>query len=147
MSKIEKFEDIEAWQKARELVRIVYRVCGVESYSNDYNLVDQTRRASVSIMANIAEGFARRTKKEFINFLGMAHGSAAELQSHFYIAFDLGYLSSEKFKTLYNMADEISRMIQGLANYLKEPHNPKKTNSKTPKIRNSGTPKLKNSGT
>lgn len=145
MSKIEKFEDIEAWKKARELVKRVYRVCGVESYKNDYNLVDQTKRASVSIMANIAEGFGRRTNKEFINFLGMAHGSVAELQSSLYIAFDQGYISSEQFRTLYNIADEVSKMIQGFANYLKKSENLKLTGTKTRKQRNPRTQKPINS--
>lgn len=119
MGKIGRFEDIEAWKKARNLVKKVYDVCRVESYKRDYNLVDQTRRAAVSIMANIAEGFARRTNKEFINFLGMSHGSAAELQSHFYIALDQKYLSKENFQILYAMTEEVSKMIQGFSSYLK----------------------------
>ena len=119
MGKIEKFEDIVAWQKARVLVREVYRVCSVENYKKDYNLIDQTRRSAISIMANIAEGFARRTNKEFINFLGMAHASAAELQSHLYVALDQNYISKEDFNVLYNGTEEISKMIQGFANYLR----------------------------
>jgi len=129
MAKIEKFEDIEAWQKARTLVQRVYKVCRVESFRKDYSLVDQINRASVSIMANIAEGFARRTNKEFINFLGMAHASAAELQSHLYVALDQKYISDKDFKTIYSLADEVSKMIQGFITYLK--------NSQTPKLQNS----------
>lgn len=119
MSKIRRFEDIKAWQKARELVKEVYRVCRVESFKRDYSLIDQIRRASISIMANIAEGFARRTSKEFINFLGMAHASAAEMQSHLYVALDQSYITGEKFQKLYSEAEEISRMIQGFSKYLR----------------------------
>ena len=129
MAKIEKFEDIIAWQKARILVREIYRLCSVESYKKDFNLIDQTRSSAISIMANIAEGFARRTNKEFINFLGIAHASAAELQSHLYVALDKNYISNKDFKLLYNKTEEVSKMIQGFANYLK--------NSKTPILSNS----------
>lgn len=129
MAKIEKFEDIETWQKARELVKEIYKVCGVESYKKDYNLIDQTRRAAISIMANIAEGFARRTNKEFINFLGMAHASAAELQSHLYVALDQKYILDKDFRTLYSLTDEVSKMIQGFIIYLR--------NSRTLKLQNS----------
>jgi len=95
VGKIEKFEDIEAWKMARKLVKEIYFVCKVESYNKDYNLIDQTRRTAISIMANIAEGFARRTNKEFTNFLGIAHASAAELQSHLYVALDQDYILSK----------------------------------------------------
>ena len=120
MGKIERFEDISAWQKARELVKNVYGVCGVESYRKDYSLIDQTRRAGISIMANIAEGFARRTNKDFINFLGIAHASAAELQSHLYVALDQNYISDTDFNSLYKMAEETSKLIQGFINYLRK---------------------------
>jgi len=129
MAKIEKFEDIKDWQKAKNLVKEVYRICGVERYKKDYNLIDQTRRSAISIMANIAEGFARRTNKEFINFLGMAHASAAELQSHLYVALDQKYISDQDFKTLYSLASEVSKMIQGFITYLRNPQTPKLFNS------------------
>ena len=134
MGKIEKFEDIEAWQKARKLVKEVYRVCRIESYKRDYNLVEQAKRVSVSIMANISEGFARRTNKEFINFLGMAHASAAELQSHLYVALDQKYISEEDFKILYSLAEEVSKMIQGLITYLKNSYPLKLQNSQQESI-------------
>ena len=135
MSKIEKFEDIEAWQRARKLVKKVYEVCGVERFRKDYSLIDQMRRASVSIMANIAEGFARRTHKEFINFLGMAHGSVAEIQSHLYIALDQNFISDKDFKELYAMAEEVSKLVQGFSNYLRGLTTQKLSNSRTPKPR------------
>ncbi len=139
MGKIERFEDIEALKKARVLVRDIYNICNIEQYKRDYNLVDQTRRAAVSIMANIAEGFARRTKREFINFLGIAHGSAAELQSHLYIALDQKHITRANFNSLYKNVEEVSKMIQGFSNYLK---NLEKLNLQL----NSQTPKLPNSG-
>jgi len=131
MGEIGRFEDIEAWQKARTLVNKVYQVCAFEDYGKEYHLVDQTRRAAVAMMANIAEGFARRTNKEFINFLGMSHGSAAELQSHFYVALDQQYLSKESFDILYAQTEEVSKMIQGLSNYLKGSSASKLPNSQT----------------
>ncbi len=139
MAKIEKFEDIKASKKARILVKEVYKISCVKKYRSDYSLIDQTKRSSISIMANIAEGFARRTKREFINFLGIAHGSAAELQSHLYIALDQKHITRSNFNSLYKNVEEVSKMIQGFSNYLR---NPEKSNLQL----NSQTPKLPNSG-
>lgn len=90
MTGINRFEDILAWQKARELTREVYRLSAEGAFARDFGLRDQLRRASVSIMLNVAEGFARRTNREFIHFLGNAHGSAAEVQAALYVALDCG---------------------------------------------------------
>ena len=119
MAKIEKFEDIQAWQRARELNRRIYRITRDGQFVKDFNLIDQIRSAAISIMSNIAEGFARRTNKEFANFLVIAHGSAAELQSHLYIALDQRYISENEFSDIYNEVDEVSRMIQGFSSYLR----------------------------
>ncbi len=118
MAKIERFEDIQAWQKARELNKDIYKVTMQPSFSKDFSLKDQIRRASVSIMANIAEGFGRRSNKEFSNFLNMAHGSAAEVQCHLYVALDMNYITKTDLEMLYQKADEVSKMIQGFMNYL-----------------------------
>lgn len=118
MAKIERFEDIQAWQKARELNKDIYKITMNPSFSKDFSLKDQTRRASVSIMANIAEGFGRKSNREFSNFLNMSHGSVAEVQCHLYVALDMDYISSEVFEMLYQNADEVSKMIQGFMNYL-----------------------------
>ncbi|MBK9526991.1 MAG: four helix bundle protein [Acidobacteria bacterium] len=118
MSSFRKFEDILAWQKARMLTKRVYQVTRQEEFARDYGLRDQIRRASVPIMANIAEGFGRKTNKEFANFLVMSHGSAAEVQSHLYIALDLTYIDDETFKELYALVDEISLMIMALCQHL-----------------------------
>lgn len=85
----------------------------------DYGLRSQIQRASISIMANSAEGFGRRSDKEFANFLNMAHGSASEVQSHLYVAFDLAYISEATFKELSGLLDEISRMTLVLAQRLR----------------------------
>jgi len=119
MAKFERFEDIIAWQKARALVGQVYKVTGDGKFSKDFGLRDQTRRASVSIMLNIAEGFARRTNKEFAQFLFLAHGSVAEVQSALYIALDQKYITKESFEVLYTDCSEVSRMISGLIGYLR----------------------------
>ncbi len=100
------------------LTKRVYQVTRQEEFARDYGLRDQIRRASVPIMANIAEGFGRKTNKEFANFLVMSHGSAAEVQSHLYIALDLTYIDDETFKELYALVDEISRMIMALCQHL-----------------------------
>lgn len=88
MAKIERFEDIIAWQKAREMVKEIYQVSSDGKFAKDYGLRDQLRRAAVSVMLNIAEGFARKTSREFMQFLVIAHGSAAEVQSALYVAID-----------------------------------------------------------
>ena len=119
MSAIIRFEDIQAWQKAKLLVRRIYEVTREGIFAKDFALRDQLRRAAISMMSNIAEGFARRTSKEFANFLNMAHGSAAEVQSQLYIARDLGYITETRFHELYQLAEEVSKMVQGFIDYLK----------------------------
>lgn len=118
MSKIERFENIQAWQKARMLVKDVYSVSNSGLFAKDFGLRDQIRRAAVSIMLNIAEGFARKTDREFNQFLVIAHGSAAEVQAALYVAFDQGYITMEQFEKLYSAADETSKMIMGFSSYL-----------------------------
>jgi four helix bundle protein len=110
---IRRFEDILAWQKARGLTNSIYKETSVGAFAKDYSLRDQVRRASASIMLNIAEGFGRKTDKEFKQFLVQAHGSCAEIQAALYIALDQKYISQQSFQNLYNSADEISRMIMG----------------------------------
>ena len=98
---ITSFEDLECWKEARVIVSRVYRVCSVSGLKKDYSLTDQVKRAAISIMANIAEGFSRRGNKEFIQFLFIAKSSAAELQSHLYIALDQNYLDKSQFERIY----------------------------------------------
>jgi len=119
MSKIERFEDIKAWQQARSLVKEVYQATGEAKFAKDFSLKDQIRRAAVSIVSNIAEGFSRQTDKEFVQFLHIAKGSTSEVQSQLYVALDLDYINSEEFKRLYDEADQVARLISGFIKYLK----------------------------
>jgi len=119
MAKIERFEDIVAWQKARTLVAEIYAVSGKGGLARDFGLRDQIRRAGVSVMLNIAEGFARRTNKEFAQYLFIAHGSVAELQAALYVALDQDYISQEVFNDLYHKANEVSKVISGFIKALR----------------------------
>lgn len=119
MSKIERFEDIKAWQQARSLVKEVYQATGEGKFAKDFSLKDQIRRAAVSVISNIAEGFSRQTDKEFVQFLHIAKGSTSEVQSQLYVALDLRYISQEGFDNLYKQADEVGRLIFGFIRYLK----------------------------
>ena len=100
MTRIERFEDIQAWQRARELVRDIYEVSSKGNFAKDYSLKDQIRKALVSIMSNIAEGFSRQTDKEFTQFLYIALGSVTEVQSQLHIAQDLKHISKEDFNKI-----------------------------------------------
>jgi len=115
MSKFSKFEEIIAWQKARDITLQIYRATSNGHFSKDYGLRDQIRRASVSIMVNIAEGHGRRTNAEFANFLNLARGSAAEVQSHLHVAVGLSYVSQDEFKQIYQQLNEVSKMTLSLA--------------------------------
>ena len=101
MSTFKKFEEIIAWQKAREAVGLIYKFTSEGTFSKDFGLRDQIRRSAISVMANVAEGSGRKTDKEFANFLNIAHGSITETQSHLYISLDLGYLSQPQFESVF----------------------------------------------
>jgi four helix bundle protein len=116
--KIKKFEELESWKKARKLTNAVYEATGTGSFKLDFGLKDQIRRASISILSNIAAGFERGGDKEFSQFLAMAKGSCGEVRAQLYIAVDQGYLSQALFEKLSNNADEIGRLISGLMKYL-----------------------------
>ena len=114
MAKIERFEDLVAWQKAREMTRQIYNVTKQAEFSKDYGLRDQIRRASVSVMSNIAEGFERAGRAEFHQFLVVAKGSCAEVRSQLYVAFDVGYVTKDIFIKMQTLAEEVSRILGGL---------------------------------
>ncbi len=118
MGSIQKFEDIDSWKKARELTRNIYRVTSDGAFARDFGLRDQIRRASVSIMSNIAEGFEREGNKEFKQYLAVAKGSAGEVKSQLYAALDAEVLSKNDFDLLYNLCEETSRLISGFIKYL-----------------------------
>lgn len=110
MTKIQKFEDIIAWQKSRELTLLIYN-----SFKDcrDYSFRDQIQRATVSIMNNVAEGYERMGDKEFRKFLYIAKGSSGEVRSMLYLALDLGYINKERFEALYTKSIEITKIISG----------------------------------
>lgn len=118
MPTIERFEDIRAWQTARELTKLVYALTGEGSFARDYGLRDQLRRAAVSVMSNIAEGFESRTQKLFIDLLGRSKGSAGEVRSQMYVALDCGHISQEQFDAGYDLADKAARQIARFIAYL-----------------------------
>lgn len=124
MAGIQRFEEIRAWQKARELVKAVYKLSNDGQLAKDFELKNQIRGAAVSVMSNIAEGFARKGQKEFARFLDIARGSAIEVQSLLYVALDVEYISSTKFEQLYSLADETVCLIAKFTSYLRNsaPH-------------------------
>jgi len=118
MATLNRFEDVEAWKKARELTRRVYLVTKSGPFSRDFGLKDQIRRAAVSVMSNIAEGFERGGTREFRHFLVMAKGSSGEVKSQLYVAMDAELISQEQFQEFYGLATEVGRMIGGFMKYL-----------------------------
>ena len=126
MAGITRFEEIEAWKSARQLTLMIYKLSEQGLFSKDYGLKDQIRRAAVSAMSNIAEGFESRTDTQFINYLGHAKGSSGEVRSQLYIAFDLNYISKEQFEEAYEFADKTSRQITRFINYLETNPRPRR---------------------
>lgn len=112
--KIEEFEDLIAWQKARELNREIYAAAKRDDFSKDFALRDQICRASISIMSNIAEGFERGNPREFHQFLSIAKASCAGVRSQLYVALDAGYLTETQFHNLMKVAREVGRVLGGL---------------------------------
>lgn len=118
MGKFKSFEEIASWQRARILNQKIYTVTNSDGFKRDFDLVRQMRRCSVSISSNIAEGFERKTDKEFAQFLFITNGSAGELRSQLYLAFDLNYINVEMFNDLLNEVSDISRLLSGFIKYL-----------------------------
>jgi four helix bundle protein len=111
---IKSFEEIESWKSARELTKEIYSITKIENFSKDWGLKDQIRRASISIMANTAEGFDSGSDKSFINFLNYAYRSASEVQSLLYVALDQKYILKRKFDELFAECHKIKNLIGGL---------------------------------
>ncbi len=114
LSKVERLEDLIAWQKARDLARAIYQITQEGAFARDFGLARQIQRAAVSIMSNIAEGFERSGRREFHQFLSTAKGSCAEVRSQLYVAFDIGYLMKSEFQRLLAQAEEVGRVVGGL---------------------------------
>ena len=119
MPRIQRFEDLESWKIARGVVSEIYKLARKGSFAQDYALRNQICRSSVSIMANIAEGFERDGDKEFLNFLSIAKGSAGETRSLLYVALDQGYIEASDFERISAGLRECSRVISGLSGYLR----------------------------
>jgi four helix bundle protein len=120
MTAITRFEEIESWKTSRQLTMLVYKFVDQGAFAKDYGLKDQIRRASVSIMSNIAEGFESRTNIQFVNYLGHAKASSGEVRSQLYVALDLKYISQEQFAEAYELADKASRQIRRFIEYLEK---------------------------
>jgi len=118
MATIKKFEDIQAWQKAREVSAAIYRLCKQGDLATDFGLRDQIRRCAVSTQSNIAEGFGREGNKQFVYFLRIAKGSACELRSQLYNLLDAEYIDQATFDDLYGKSEETERLVGGFINYL-----------------------------
>jgi four helix bundle protein len=118
-ARVERFEDLVVWQKARDLSIGIYQITNTPLFARDYGLRDQVRRASVSVMSNIAEGFERYSRPEFMQFLSVARGSVAEVRSQLHVAHCLHYIDDAEFESLRDRCVEISRLIGGLRSALK----------------------------
>lgn len=117
--KVERFEDLEVWKESRVLVSMVYAAVKEKgALRRDYRFRDQITAAAISVMSNIAEGFCRRTNREFVQFLFIAKGSCAEVQSLLYAALDQRYLSQKEFDTIYQQTDLVARLLSRLLSYL-----------------------------
>lgn len=119
MGTIKRFEDIKAWQKARILANECYKISNKGEFDRDFGLKNQIRNSSGSAMDNIAEGFERDGKKEFVQFLSAAKVSAGEVRSQLYRVLDRNYIDQTKFEELYNLCIEVSKMISGFMDYLR----------------------------
>lgn len=112
MATVRQFEDLICWQKARMLTKFVYEISRYRNFEMDRGLQDQIRRAAVSVMSNIAEGFDRGTRQEFINYLFIAKGSCGEVKCQLHVAYDVGYIEISKFRNGLGLCDETSRLLQ-----------------------------------
>ncbi|HMZ43370.1 MAG TPA: four helix bundle protein [Anaerolineales bacterium] len=132
MPTIRRFEEIEAWQTARELTRLVYSITEEGKFAKDFGLKDQIRRACVSIMSNIAEGFESKTQPAFIRYLGIAKASAGEVRAQLYVANDVKYLSDEQFAQLFDIAEKSSRQLSRFISYLEAQPNTYRVKDESP---------------
>lgn len=120
MAKIERFQDLEAWKFGRVITRDVYAATKLDKFSRDFALCNQIRRAAVSVMSNIAEGFDRKGDREFIQFLSIAKASCSEVYSQLYVALDQDYITQGQFEQITGSVEETSRIIAGLIRYLQQ---------------------------
>ena len=120
MAKIERFEDLQSWQKGRHLTNMIYDLTEHSKFAKDFRLCGQIQDAAGSVMHNIAEGFDAGTNPEFIRFLKMSRRSASEVQSELYLALDRKYINQEELTLAYNLATETKKLINGMIGYLRK---------------------------
>ncbi len=125
MAKIEKFEDLQSWQKGRQLANQIHELCEQALFAKDFRLRNQIEDAAGSVMHNIAEGFDAGSNPEFIRFLKMSRRSASEVQSELYLALDRKYISEKALRLAYGLATETKRLINGMITYLRKSSPPK----------------------
>lgn len=123
MTKIKSFEELSCWKESRKFNKYLYEITNYKDFQKDFDLKRQLRRASISVSSNIAEGFERHTDKELIHFLYISKGSAGEIRSQLYLAWDLEYLTKDEFTKLHTIITDISKMISGLIKYLENSNN------------------------
>jgi len=143
MPLVKRFEDLQAWQEARSVTQRVYKLTQEPEFRRDYGLVDQVRRASVSVMNNIVEGFDSGSSAEFVRFLGYARRSGSEVQSCLYVALDQRYVSQTKFQEMYESVERARSLIAGFIRYLRRG----RTSPDTYARRNTGTYEHTHAGT
>lgn len=119
MSSVKSFEDLFVWQKSRELVKLIYNYTRKSAFSRDFGLIDQIRRAAVSVMSNIAEGFERGGKDEILYFLYIAKASCGEVRAQLYVAFDQDYITNGELKEGVELAKYVSALISKFINSIK----------------------------
>jgi four helix bundle protein len=127
MATIKRFEDLQSWQKGRQLANVIYDLTEHPKFAKDFRLCGQIQDAASSVMHNIAEGFDSGTNPEFIRFLKMARRSASEVQSELYLALDRKYIIQDELTSAYNLATETKKLINGLIAYLRKPKPPART--------------------
>ena len=120
MAEIKRFDDIEAWQRARQLVQAIYEISSLGDFAKDFGLKEQIRRAAVAVMSNIAEGFERGGDKELLQFLALAKASGGEVRSQLYVALDQNSLNEAQFRSISEQAIQISQLIAGFMRYLQQ---------------------------
>lgn len=120
MAVAKRFEDLDVWIAAKDASVMIYKITENENLKKDFGLKDQIRRASISIISNIAEGFERNGNKEFIQFLSIAKGSAGEVRAQLYIIKELEFINEEEFILLNEKVTQVSKMLSGFINYLKQ---------------------------
>ena len=144
MAKIERFEDLEVWQAARRLSGRIYALTRQKPFRQDEGFCDQIRRAAVSVVSNIAEGFERRSSNQFLHFLDIASGSAGEVRAQLYLALDFGYVDQSQFQDAFDAVTRITQMLTKLMQYLRTtpnrpPSTPQRSNGPTVKQPNEST--------